>query len=121
MSEPEGQCSDFSSFSPEEFSSNSDFDSEELSLSINKNKNCSENIKKRKFSTDSTTTTFDYRSSNSPNVTKKSNDSLTSLTGVDKNWWYWMKLAVFISTPFIARQLGIFVGKRFLVKSFQEY
>ena len=136
MSEPEGRFSDFSSY--EELSSNSDSESEELSISINKgNKNevnSNDEKNRRKFS--NTSTVSYYRSwhlrraskssiNNSENFSNEkksidSTDSLTSLVEVEKNWWYWTKLAVFISTPFIARQLGIFLGKRILVRLFRD-
>lgn len=43
-----------------------------------------------------------------------STESLTQLTGQNKTLWYWVKLAVFVSSPFLARQLGIFAGKRIM-------
>lgn len=134
MSEPEGQCSDCSSY--EELSSNSDSESEELSLSINKGNNeldFNNEKNRRKFSNTSRASYYrswylrrgSKSSTNSRNLSNEkkstdSTDSLTSLVEVEKNWWYWMKFAVFISTPFIARQLGIFMGKRILVRLFRD-
>lgn len=50
--------------------------------------------------------------------TTDSTDSLTVLTGQNKNWWYWVRFAAFVASPFIARQLGIFVGKRLASRAF---
>lgn len=137
LSEPEVQCSDYSSY--EELSSNSD--SEESFCSFQKAKDLgfeSEfdiiNDQRRKSSITSTAT--NYRSwylrrgskvsANSLNRNRDaknlnlSKESLISLTEAEKTYWYWMKLVVFISTPFIARQLGIFIGKRILVKILKD-
>lgn len=46
-----------------------------------------------------------------------STESLTVITSANKNWWYWVKFAVFMATPFIARQVGIFVGKRIMART----
>lgn len=47
----------------------------------------------------------------------ESTESLTVITSANKNWWYWVKFAVFMATPFIARQVGIFVGKRMMART----
>lgn len=47
----------------------------------------------------------------------ESTESLTVITSANKNWWYWVKFAVFMATPFIARQIGVFVGKRIMSRT----
>lgn len=119
LSEPEADCSDSSSY--EELSSNSEPETEEVILYEK------ENNESKTSSSSSTSYRSWYssskrrgsRASNNLSV-KSSNDSLTVINEGQKNWWYWMKLAIFISTPFIARQLGIMVGKKILSKSFKS-
>lgn len=131
LSEPEGECSSFSSF--ESLSSNSEIDQEiqeeaEEELILFKN---------RKNSTDSTTsTTYSSwrlrrrrQSSSIRNKTEAeieetaaaaSKESLTVINEGQKNWWHWMRLALFMASPFIARQLGIMAGKRILSRVFKS-
>lgn len=118
LSEPEGECSDCSSY--EELTSNSEQEIEEVILY--------EKDMENKSSSSSASSNYrswyssrrrGSRASNNLSV-KSSKDSLSVINENQKNWWYWMKLAIFISTPFIARQLGIMVGKRILSKTFKS-
>lgn len=122
LSEPE--CSDCSSY--EELSSISESEVEEVILFDKTGDNDS-----NKSGSSSNTTNYRSWYSSRRRGSKVSNnlsdiaggtnskDSLTVITESQKNWWYWMKLAVFIATPFIARQVGIMVGKRILSKTFK--
>lgn len=120
LSEPEGEYSDCSSY--EELSSNSEQETEEVILYEKENKES-----KSSSSNESSASYRSWYSSSKRRCSKASNnlsvksskDSLTVINESHKNWWYWMKLAIFISTPFIARQLGIMVGKRILGKAFK--
>ena len=117
LSEPEGECSDCSSY--EELPSNSESETEELIL-------YDKNSDRRSSSTSNYRSWYSSRrrgsraSNDLSEVSTKSKDSLTVINGGQKNWWHWMKLAIFITTPFIARQLGIIVGKRILSKTFKS-
>lgn len=116
LSEPEGEGSDCSSF--EEFSSASE--TEEIILVCEK-----QQTHGRKDSTASSSSSANYRSwtANRRRGSKPTNvpddESVESLALINdqKGWWYWTKLALFMATPFIARQLGIFVGKRILSRA----
>lgn len=130
LSEPEGDDSDCSSY--EELSSASE--GEELDETIEEeiiliSDNNSSNSHRRKDSSTSTSSTTNYRSwtANRRRGSKPTNvldldESSESLALIDnrKGWWYWTKLALFMATPFIARQLGIFIGKRILSKTFNK-
>lgn len=125
LSEPEGEYSDCSSY--EELSSISETEVEEVILfdkAVDHDGN--------KSSSSSNTTNYrSWYSSSRRRGSKASNnlsdivsgtnskDSLTLITESKKDWWYWMKLAIFIATPFIAKQVGIMVGKRILSKTFK--
>lgn len=121
LSEPEGDDSDCSSY--EELSSTSEAELEEEIVLVNDNSSQSH---RRKDSTTSTSSA-NYRSwtatrrrgSKPTNVLDESVESLALICD-QKGWWYWTKLALFMATPFIARQLGIFVGKRILSKTFNK-
>lgn len=121
LSEPEGECSDCSSY--EELSSNSEQETEEVILyekDSNESKSSSSSESSASYrSWYSSSKRRGSRASNNLSV-KSSKDSLTVINESQKNWWYWMKLAIFISTPFIARQLGIMVGKRILGRAFKS-
>ncbi len=51
---------------------------------------------------------------------KVSSESLTILPGPKKNWWYWFRFAFFMASPFLARQVGIIVGRRILTRAFAK-
>lgn len=109
LSEPEGECSDCSSY--EELSSNSEAEREEVSLAGHGRKDSESSYRSwylRRGSKDVSSHT------ENPKGCSTSVESLTVIIESQKTWWYWMKLAVFLSTPFIARQLGVFFGKRLL-------
>jgi len=123
LSEPEGECSDCSSY--EELSSNSEAEVEEetTSLPTGHGRRDSESSYRSwylrrgsKVSND-----FDVPSSKlEEEKTTSSRDSLTVIIENQKTWWYWMKLAIFVSAPFIARQVGIIFGKRLLKRVFTQ-
>lgn len=128
LSEPENECSDCSSY--EEIYSVSDeeeveveAEGEEFVLNEVKDGNRrgssasnyrSWYVKRRRGSKTSSETS----ASEITSITSKS--SLTVINEARKNWWYWTKFAVFVASPFIARQLGIIVGKRILGRIFKS-
>lgn len=122
LSEPEGECSSFSSY--ESLSSNSEIDEqcqeeaeEELILVKNDRRN----------STSTTYSSWRLRrhSRRQSSIIKEdeektaSKESLTVINEAQKNWWHWTRLALFMASPFIARQLGIIFGKRILSRVFK--
>lgn len=120
LSEPEGECSDCSSY--EELTSNSEQEIEEVILyekDIDIENKSSSSSASSNYRSWYSTRRRGSRASNNLSV-KSSKDSLTVINESQKNWWYWMKLAIFISTPFIARQLGIVIGKRILSKTLKS-
>ena len=121
LSEPEGECSDCSSY--EEFTSNSEQEIEEVILYEKekdiKNKSSSSSASSSNYRSWYSSRRRGSRASNNLSV-KSSKDSLKVINENQKNWWYWMKLAIFVSTPFIARQFGIMIGKRILSKTFKS-
>ena len=120
LSEPEGECSDCSSY--EELTSNSEQEQEIEEVILyekdHENKSSSSSASSNYRSWYSSRRRCS-RASNNLSI-KSSKDSLTVINENQKNWWYWIKLAIFISTPFIARQLGIMVGKRILWKTLKS-
>ena len=122
LSEPEGECSSCSSY--EYLSSNSEIDEiiQEEELSESKNRKNSDSYTSTSYSS----WYLRRRSSTKHKIEStcdqtESKESLTVTNGGQKNWWYWMKLAVFMASPFIARQLGIIVGKRILSRTFKSF
>lgn len=130
LSEPEGECcSSCSSY--ESLSSNSEIDdkiqeeAEEEIIEFNRRR-ASESC--TVTTTTNTSTRTSYRSwylrrrSSAGKIDSEaeSKESLTVINEERKNWWYWIKLAVFMASPFIARQLGIIAGKRILSKAFKN-
>lgn len=118
LSEPEGEDSDFSSY--EELSTSSDLETEEVIL-YNE-----EGSERRSSSASNYRSWYSSRrrgskvfNNLSETASIKSKESLTVITENQKNWWYWLKLAIFITTPFVARQLGIIIGKRILSRTFK--
>ena len=126
LSEPEGECSSCSSY--ENLSSYSDVD-EEVQEEAEEELILFNNRKNSKDSTASTSyhSWFLRRRSSARTKTDSltqsdktaSKESLTVINEGQKNWWYWMRFAVFMASPFIARQLGIIVGKRILSRVFK--
>ena len=47
-------------------------------------------------------------------------ESLTILSAQNKNWWYWIRFAFFMASPFLARQIGIVIGKRIMARAFSK-
>lgn len=130
LSEPEGECcSSCSSY--ESLSSNSEIDdkiqeeAEEEIIEFNRRR-ASESCTASTTTTTSTSTSYRSwylrRRSSVGKIDSEaeSKESLTVINEERKNWWYWIKLAVFMASPFIARQLGIIAGKRILSKAFRN-
>ena len=130
LSEPEGECcSSCSSY--ESLSSNSEIDdkiqeeAEEEIIEFNRRR-ASESCTATTTTTTSTSTSYRSwylrRRSSVGKIDSEaeSKESLTVINEERKNWWYWIKLAVFMASPFIARQLGIIAGKRILSKAFRN-
>lgn len=123
LSEPEGNCSSCNSYenstSESEFEEEFFFEKEEELI----------HLQQRKYSEDSKTSHSLYLKRPSSEQSKcdhilnesltKSKESLSVINEERKNWWYWCRFALFMASPFIARQLGIIVGKRILSRIFR--
>ena len=123
LSEPEGDYSDLSSY--EELPSISDNDNDQDEEFILSDDYCNENRRRSTCSSNYRSWHLKRRGSkiSSDSLTTSSSskeESLTTLTDSRKNWWYWIKLATFVASPFVARQLGIIVGKRILGRAFKS-
>lgn len=120
LSEPEGEFSDCSSY--EEYSECSSSDSEEIFLTRDRE----DRNGRRDSTTSSSSTCSNYRSwcqskrRRCGSLSLKPTDSKDTVITVNrKGFWYWFKLALFVATPFIARQVGIVIGKRIMSSAFK--
>ena len=122
LSEPEGEISDCSSY--EEYSEYSSSDSEEILLAC-ESRTTTNTTSRRDSTASSASTSSNYRSwcqnkKRRGSINLKAADSRDAvITENRKDFWYWFKLALFVATPFIARQMGIIIGRRIMNRAFK--